>query len=263
MLIFNLISELRDAREQDDWLRIQPGEPVKRLINRYYLMLQLAIELVLLDPIVRERVQQDPNFEQIMYDALYYPTRMWFQGKEDLDISREAIIDSISDLGEGSLMLEENETDLLYSTVRRVITLVSNPERLKKEVLRPPGFGVGADVCEAIPLKPALLVRVAEDRYKWRYDRFGVPFQKAKVTEVLTAELDEAEQFIDRMERLLGLRAMLATDLPTVPLDQAGEVIEFFSAFLQKASIPETPVQAEQPRSGVDPRPSAEGSAAG
>jgi len=163
-------------------------------------MVRLAIELVLTGEGLSGRVRQDPAFSQVAYDALYFPTFQWFQNKEELDISRDKLLaEVISPPGWSGITLEGNDQDLLYASVRRLVSLISNPAKLKEEVavaVNRKAMSAPANLIDAIPVNLTLLAQVTPpDIYKWRFDQFGNPFQPAKVSEIYTDEVRRAIRF--------------------------------------------------------------------
>ena len=55
-----------------------------KLGYRFPVMIQLAIETILDQPDLWERVDQDPYFSQMINDTLYYPLRSWLAGEKNV-----------------------------------------------------------------------------------------------------------------------------------------------------------------------------------
>ncbi len=193
MRVFRLAGELGTLISSSGWLKVGLGDTRKGLANQFILMMQLAIELVLLDAVLARRVHQDPEFAQVAYDALYFPALEWSKNKQELDASRDTLLESVTALPERvSFALEENDKVLIYSSVVRVLRYCCEPELLKADLnVLTPAFH--PDIIGAVPLTPKLIVLVPgsdEGHYRWRFDQFGNPFQQALVGELVYPGLD-------------------------------------------------------------------------
>lgn len=93
----DLRRELRALRGPTDDALLGPGEVRSQLGYRFAITAQLAVELVLTYSDVKARLGQEPAFTQPMFDALYYPSRMWAEGGAELDVSKEAFVRYLSE----------------------------------------------------------------------------------------------------------------------------------------------------------------------
>jgi len=213
MLAFNLAREVADVvvpNDPDKRLRLQLGEPRTNPIYQMFLVLQLAVEVVLRDRLVAQRIEQDPDFGQILYDALYYPTRRWYQGKQELDCTLNALMEGIAEMYAPKLVrdgrtarreaaafldqLEEDDREFLNSQVRTLLALVCDPGLLRKHVIA--NQIVSTVVCDVVTDAPKLLIKLQDDHYKWKYNRYGIPFDTAE-TNVVVEETRKAGQALD------------------------------------------------------------------
>jgi hypothetical protein len=85
---FDLRRQLVRMRNSDSAISLPPGVVRTELAYRFDVLIQVAVEWLLDQPALRERLSQDEDFTQLVYDTLYYPSRMWEQGLADLDVSR-------------------------------------------------------------------------------------------------------------------------------------------------------------------------------
>ena len=88
---FDLQRELAKVCDDQGRVLISTGELWTELGYRYHIMIQLAIETLLSEPELRDRLNQDPQFGQVAYDVLYMPTRHWLSGEPELNLSDESI----------------------------------------------------------------------------------------------------------------------------------------------------------------------------
>ncbi len=90
---FDLQRELAGVCDGEGRVIVRTGELLTYLGYRYHIMIQLAIESLLGEDDRNDRLNQDPQFGQFVYDALYLPSRKWLSGEAELDLSDEAIED--------------------------------------------------------------------------------------------------------------------------------------------------------------------------
>jgi hypothetical protein len=213
MLTFSLRSEI-DKLCKDRKLQVDEKEPLS--VPRYQMaaLMQIAIQTVLSDDIVSGRIEQDKDFGQIIYDALYYSTRMWHQNNEHLDCGRDELIEGMTSLngdtssaevqGYADALGQDDNKDFLYAQVRRLLRLICNRPLLQQEAK---SRGVASDaVLERICVNtPVFLAAVpgAEDKYRWLYNRFGAPFRPAAL-EDLKQRAKSAGTALDRFASLLS-----------------------------------------------------------
>jgi hypothetical protein len=185
-----------------------------------FLILQMAIEVILSDRLVSQRVQQDPDFGQILYDALYYPTKRWYQGKQDLDCSFDALMTGIAEMHAPTSFaksapppdflkhLGQDDKEFLYTQVHSFLELVCDPAALHQALAG--GRIVNTVVADVLNYPPSLLTKVDGDRYKWKYNRFGIPFESAEIRDVV-AEAQTAGAAADKVFEALGKISAIAS----------------------------------------------------
>ena len=241
----DLRRELRSLRGPTGDALLRPGEVRSRLGCRLAVTAQLAVELVLTRGDVKERLEQEPAFAQPMFDALYYPSRMWAEGGAELDVSKAAFVRYLSERmspnrprrqaalpqdgdeapppapkrrrrGKGeeatknaaedgsagqapSLPITEQDVEFLLARAQEVAALLADTKGLA-DVLQGgvPGFPVASEVIEAIPVPPPEgaatpmpdyrpLETIADGRYRWRFDAYGIALPGTEVMPPLPA----------------------------------------------------------------------------
>jgi hypothetical protein len=212
-LNFNLVREIADMVQldtPDKRLKLYPKEPRIDRTYKMFLVLQLAVEVVLRDKLVSQRVHQDPDFGQILYDALYYPTKRWYQGRKELDCSPNALMAGIAEMyapknfraksegGEAVPFLEQLEDDdkkFLHSQVQTFLALVCDPDYLQKAVFA--AEIVSSVVCDVVKDTPTLLIKVPgeDDHYEWKLNRYGYTFDYADL-KVVGTDSDKADNVL-------------------------------------------------------------------
>lgn len=90
---FDLQRELAGVCDDKGRMIVTTGQLLSYLGYRYHIMIQLAIESLLGENELKDRLNQDPPFGQFVYDALYLPSRSWLNGAFELDLSDKAIED--------------------------------------------------------------------------------------------------------------------------------------------------------------------------
>jgi hypothetical protein len=179
MLMFELSRAIAEITGDDFWLTVRLKEPREDRANQFHLTIQLAIELVLIEPDVAHRIARDPDFAPVLYDALYYPTRHWYKdSSKRLRCTPEALVAGIEEMSGEPLELGPPDQKFLFAQVQRLLNLIANPETLVKELGAAAESGrleIQAPVRDAIPLGIVLLQRVPEspDEYEWMYNRYG------------------------------------------------------------------------------------------
>jgi hypothetical protein len=78
-----------DLRRQLEWVedgmqKLRPGDIHNRREFRLDILIQVAVEVLLGAPQMKDRLQRDPAFRQLTYDTLYYPSDIW-EKQQDLD----------------------------------------------------------------------------------------------------------------------------------------------------------------------------------
>jgi len=250
MLAFNLMREIADIVEPDGAekrLSLLPGEPRKNPRYQMFLILQLAVEVILSDSLVAQRVQQDPDFGQILYDALYYPTKRWYQGKQDLDCSFDALMSGIAKMHAPTSFsksvapkdflnpLGQDDKEFLHTQVRSLLELVCDPGALHQALAG--GRIVNTVVADVLNYPPQLLTKVGEDKYKWKYNRFGIPFETAEIHDVV-AEAQTAGAAADAVLDAVGKISVIASVADIVDsLAPAMEIVTTVDESLRELSV--------------------------
>jgi len=149
--MFDLKRELSKLANHEGNIDI-PSTRLTSIGYRFHIMIEMAIELLLNDSELGDRLDQDPHFGQLAYDALYYPSRVWADGNVELDLSEEAfkkhLIDRIV-LDRSSTLARDPESGepkgvepsvesvigkldfpFLYERVQQLVALLMEPERL-------------------------------------------------------------------------------------------------------------------------------------
>ncbi len=92
MHVFHLRRYLRRIVHQDQTLKVTAAEILRsgRKDYRVQVLMQLAVLKALQNDEVRVRLSDDSYFVQQVYDAAYYPARVWRDGDNVIDISFES-----------------------------------------------------------------------------------------------------------------------------------------------------------------------------
>ncbi|MEM7390818.1 MAG: hypothetical protein AAF492_00600, partial [Verrucomicrobiota bacterium] len=171
---------------------------------RIDLMVQVAVELLLDDPELTERLDREPAFRRLVYDTLYYISRRLIDGVDELSLEEDSflhylVVERSTELGQqeengGGLSREEkigrigsSNFEALLDLAREHGQLLADADRLKGRVERwqnsreadPP---LVRDIFEfMLRLEPVdMLLRKTSDAedayvYAWQYDQYGAP----------------------------------------------------------------------------------------
>jgi hypothetical protein len=191
MHTFDLQRELARLCDEAGNVTLGADQLVSHLGYRFNIMVQLAIEHLLNEEEMRDRLDQDPLFGQLAYDALYYVSRSWLGGDGDLDVD-DASIDAylavrLKDRHDGAAEPEAGarigevlgplDRQFLIDKVRRIAGLLANPTLLQSELLaRADLDDLARQLIETIPAsdETRLLSEPEQpSRYSWRWDAFG------------------------------------------------------------------------------------------
>jgi hypothetical protein len=195
MHTFDLQRELARLCDEAGNVTLTADQLVSHLGYRFNLMVQLAIEHLLNEEEMRDRLDQDPLFGQLAYDALYYVSRSWLGGDGELDVN-DAPIDAylairLKDRRELGLngadepeagarigeVLGPLDRQFLIDKVRRIANLLATPALLQSELLSHSELDdLARQLIETIPAgdETQLLVGAEEPLlYRWRWDPFG------------------------------------------------------------------------------------------
>jgi len=178
---------------------------------RLTIMVQLAVEVLLDREPLRSRLEQDPHFAQPVYDALYYVSRIWEEGRVHggefehagaLDLCSDAfhrylaarmnpnrplLLEQSEDTGgvlsedrieNLQLPLNPRDESLLLEQVKRLVVLLSDPRRLKEELDRQPlSYKNASAARDSIPTEEGdgliLKDESSSDQYSFLFDPYG------------------------------------------------------------------------------------------
>jgi hypothetical protein len=109
--------------------------------------IQLAIEYLLSpnNTKLSLRIQQEPQFAQTVYDALYYPSRKWETGARELDISETALRQYLEERLQGIPLSKPQPapTPNIYNVVpENPRTAVPQTKKMEKHALSTLDFGL-------------------------------------------------------------------------------------------------------------------------
>jgi|SRR5271165_3069889 len=204
MLPFELSRDLASLSGTDTRLNLAFEAPRKTLGHQCHLAIQLAIELVLTDKYVADRISRDESFAQTIYDALYYPVNLWYADERTVDCSHASLKGKISEIVGEDLVLEATDEDFIHTQVKAVMEFLSNLPDLEeqlREAFRTKRLGVPnkllgplidaipnkllGPLLDAIPKEITLLKRIGEtDQYQWQYNRSGITYEASKIQEI-------------------------------------------------------------------------------
>ena len=138
MHAIDLRRELALLRGADGFISLPPGRVRTAPAFRIDLVFQIAIEMLLDDPAVREALECHPTSRRLAHDALYYLSRKW-QKQEPLDLSdvkglqafREYLVGRMGkEIGatakDKPFELPKDDVDFLYKRVRSLAELISD-----------------------------------------------------------------------------------------------------------------------------------------
>jgi hypothetical protein len=186
--------QIDEIRSANDLVGLAPGSIRTHLGDRFDLMIQLAIRMVLDGRELRTAMEREPAFSRLAYDALFYPTRQRRKGIRELDLSDEggpAFHDDLkgrmaseADRKRGAadeLELSPIELQFLFTRAREVAELLADPFAFCDAMQiweRETGRRLSAAVRDALPfmLPTGPLLTPARDgsfRYWWGYDYLG------------------------------------------------------------------------------------------
>jgi len=245
MLIFNLIRELSASRKGATRFPIELQAPRRLAEFQIYVMLQLAIEVTLRNEGLSSRIGQNPDFAQVVYDVLYYPTARWQQNEEDLDCTLGGVtagMEAMSAAGDsrgvegkcGLASLAEDDQRSVHAHLLDYLALVCDRAALRQRLNETP-VGVDAVVCDLVNDAPPLLQPLDErGKYRWLLKPDGTPFRVARLEELAQqsrAPWAAAEAFATELARV-PLLPELAEILQG--LDAPLAVLERFEATLSE-----------------------------
>ena len=221
---FDLRRQLAMLRNDQGVVCLSPGVVRTELAYRFDVLIQVAVEWLLDQPKLRERLNQDEDFTQLAYDTLYYPSRKWEQGSRELDVSREAFLKYLGErmsLNQGQnknggkkekqekekCPLSDLDQDFLYDRLLELLGFLVEPVRLVNAIDPTRGKPFHTYVIQAIPLEPKLKLLDYRDgnrdKYVWRIDVFGRPLEPAGV-EAIKRDMKPQDKFIQDVQAALS-----------------------------------------------------------
>lgn len=126
---------LSSTTDADGWVTVQTPSPEINPGYRFKTLVQLAVECVLDQPEMRDRLRQAPdNFQQVV-DALYYPARRWDAEAQEIvkdspDFAQYMNGRMISKTDTNSKSLTESDLDSLRAEMYKVVQFLVEPDNL-------------------------------------------------------------------------------------------------------------------------------------
>ena len=220
---FDLRRQLGRMRNDQGMISLLPGAVRSELAYRFDVLIQVAVEWLLERQELRERLRQDEDFTQLVYDTLYYPSRMWEQGSAELNVSRKAFFQYLGErmsptLGQNKeagkkekqsdekCPLSDLDQEFLYARLRELLGFVVDPGRLRATIEATDPKRFSTEVLEAIPIDPKFRLLDFRDTTRdicvWRRDLFGRSVERPGV-EVVSADMQPQAKFIESMQAAL------------------------------------------------------------
>jgi hypothetical protein len=201
---------LKTIRNDDGFVVVEPSDLRTRATYRMDIGLQLALEIILEDLDLRERIRDEPEFQRLALDALLYPSRAWREGRMELDMgdsqlpefraymlrrmNRSEATRAVERRAASAAMgtrsraasegVESGDVRILWTKVQQYVELLSQHGDLegrfrewnaaRRRNGRPP---VDRAVLEPLlGANSSLLIKApgGVPRYEWRYNRYGV-----------------------------------------------------------------------------------------
>jgi hypothetical protein len=209
-----------DLRRQISQFQNDRGEvflPTMHIIDRFPfdVLVQVAIEFLLTQPELADKLTRDPDFRQLAYDTLYYPSRNW-QG-DTLDISKAEFRRYLRNRMNASGLetstfrsdsgFTESDLDFLHLRLRQLVNFLADPSVLTARLTPSPEGPLTEqvmDLLRAIPREGLLDGTANPAIFEWRYDASGRPLKPLKVDAVLAEDLTKRKELIRFVEQNLG-----------------------------------------------------------
>jgi hypothetical protein len=199
MLLFELSTDLRSfipvrtATGEEKRVNPEFNTPRDNRGHKLHITVQLAIELILADDFVANKIMRNPIFAQTIYDALYYPVNLWYADQPRVDCSRASLIPGISDMSGESLVLEDSDENFLHRQVKALLNLLANLPELERQLAVAIDTGRmkvedRGRLLSSIPIGLTLLKVTPEpgnpDVFQWNYNRSGIPYQASTIQDI-------------------------------------------------------------------------------
>ena len=226
---FDLQRQLGRLRGADGYAAVIAGAVRTDLVYRFDVLIQVAVEWLLDQKETRTRLGQDQDFNQVVYDTLYYPSRVWEKGLPELDVSEDAFFAYLAERMSANLdevstskwsrhqddcPLSEPDKNFLYLRLQQLVRFLLDPSSLASDINENSPKRFHTDVIGSIPVdKDSRLLKVKEpDIYTWQFDVFGRPVDPPGVVKVL-ADFSPDEVFINGVQNALAQAVGAKTDL--------------------------------------------------
>ena len=229
--VFDLQRELSKVCDEAGIVTIRLSELFSHYGYRFHIMMQLAVELLLSEDEMRDRLNQDPHFGQLAYDALYFISRQWAEGKNALDLSEEDINAYLAGRidpdwaeaqwnPEGELPIRNahdviaetiNETDhaFLIGSIKRMASLLTAPNNFARMLAESRILGKSERILlDLIPGPDRLLLSETAGTLVWQHDYFGRPLiteEKELETRTTTELAKETLALADSLQSISTL----------------------------------------------------------
>ena len=208
-----------------------------KLSFRFPIVIQLAIEVILKERDLSDRVDQDSYFSQLMNDALYYPVRSWLGGEKTLNVTKKHFVKYILerseldlDMAEVYTLVEEenwtelerqmpfpmNDLDFLFDKVNELLKLLINTDSLRAKIekdqmplsstARYQDQKSGSMVLDIIPrqnenssINLRLLQPKSDTYFDWQFDYYGRSLEQRRIKKGVT----EKSKFLTNLNSAL------------------------------------------------------------
>ena len=226
---FDLQRQLGRLRGADGYAAVIAGAVRTDLVYRFDILIQVAVEWLLDQKETRTRLSQDQDFNQVVYDTLYYPSRVWEKGLPELDVSEDAFFAYLAERMSANLdevstskwsrhqddcPLSDPDKNFLYLRLQQLVRFLLDPSSLAADIGENNPRRFHTDVIGTIPVdKNSRLLKIKEpDIYTWQFDVFGRPVDPPGVVKVL-ADFPPDEAFINGVQNALAQTVGSKTDL--------------------------------------------------
>ena len=199
-----------------DRILIEPGDLKHIPSYRFRILIQVAVEYVLEDDALRSRLRQDPDSSQQVYDALYYPARMWERDLVELEADQNRFNEYLKQRtgaqGSEQTRYTSSDSQSLREQMGRILAYLCNPGNLRTALEKRwespanhPALAAFECLASEGPVEP-ILDRISDDYYAWRFDCYGRPFQPERLTHI---EFQRQREAVERAEALFDLTELL------------------------------------------------------
>jgi hypothetical protein len=200
--------------------------------QRFSIMTQLAIETVYNSDDIQNRLLGEPAFGQLVYDALYYPSRFWEKGqhcfsvaKDDFEMDllsrletaqfevKEARLSAEAHPNRGGEAIADSDATFLFEKMGLVVQFLARPADLAAalERARPPHAPPdAAKTMGRRMIEIPLLLDIGNNQYRWLFDESGRDLSKRIAPGSEAMRTSEASTDVaDACARIIDLRLLL------------------------------------------------------